>query len=586
MNLNQLEIKLKRTRADEIQALYRDVKQLMDKNFFPKGLKYKDDLITFLINACKDEKFAENFRKNILDKELNALYSYLIWEESSIDTSKANELFGIKFPRIKLRRYERYDEKLQYVGLFIKRKLSQDYGEDIDYLHIDNLSLLLLRQLAQKPQGYYLQTTDNLENTKYEYKNEDEVLEFISTIKEMLKDNLILFGKNSEKPMSKSLNFLKSATPINEFFIDKKLSLLATDMLTRSFSFYYRQCRFKRKEYESLKEFFKMQFDNRLFYFISRLFVTHLKKVRLDPTYSSERELFDITKLIINNLPKDGWVDFQGILTFCKYRDLRFDFNSSYKTSEYYFESSDKYTESSDITKEYYISGEYYRPLFFEPILKAVFYYLGSLGVVELKYDDPISPHKITSKENPYISIWDGLKYIKLTQLGRYVLGYEKSYHQKKIEKQQKDIKFDEYKPIITIDKSDTILLSKLESYTVSYDANKYILNYNKIFRDCKTLKALELKIESFYKIFATKPTKVFDQFFDEIKNNANMLKKDLKLITIELQNNKKLLNLFMTNKKLQELTIKASGYRVLVAKDDIPKLTKIIKENGFFIEF
>jgi len=36
----------------------------------------------------------------------------------------------------------------------------------------------------------------------------------------------------------------------------------------------------------------------------------------------------------------------------------------------------------------------------------------------------------------------------------------------------------------------------------------------------------------------------------------------------------------------LQEMTIKASGYRVLVKKEDIPKLTKIVKDNGFFVEF
>jgi hypothetical protein len=74
--------------------------------------------------------------------------------------------------------------------------------------------------------------------------------------------------------------------------------------------------------------------------------------------------------------------------------------------------------------------------------------------------------------------------------------------------------------------------------------------------------------------------------FFDEIKSKSNMLKKDLKQVVIELNNDKRLLNLFMTNKKLQTIIIKASGYRVLVLKDDLSKLTKIVKENGFFIDF
>jgi hypothetical protein len=41
-----------------------------------------------------------------------------------------------------------------------------------------------------------------------------------------------------------------------------------------------------------------------------------------------------------------------------------------------------------------------------------------------------------------------------------------------------------------------------------------------------------------------------------------------------------------MNNRKLQELIIKAEGYRIIVLKNDIPKVTKIAKDNGFFIEF
>ena len=94
------------------------------------------------------------------------------------------------------------------------------------------------------------------------------------------------------------------------------------------------------------------------------------------------------------------------------------------------------------------------------------------------------------------------------------------------------------------------------------------------------------MKIDGFYNNIEQNPPKVFKEFFEQIKENANMLKKDIKQIVINLENNKKLLNLFLRNKKLQELTVKAQGYRIIVSKDDISKLTKIVKDNGFFIEF
>ena len=127
---------------------------------------------------------------------------------------------------------------------------------------------------------------------------------------------------------------------------------------------------------------------------------------------------------------------------------------------------------------------------------------------------------------------------------------------------------------------------AKLEPFTEKYDKGRYILSYAKIFKDCKSRKILDIKIDNFYNNIEKNPPQIFKDFFEQIKKDSNMLKRDLSQIVIELKDNKKLLNLFLKNKKLQDLIIKAEGYRVIVNKKDIPKLTKIVKDNGFFIEF
>ncbi len=215
-----------------------------------------------------------------------------------------------------------------------------------------------------------------------------------------------------------------------------------------------------------------------------------------------------------------------------------------------------------------------------------MFFYLGALGILELKYNDPISVHDITAKGKSYISVWDGLRYVKLTALGRYIFDFEESYTAPKTMQKTSTVKFDEYKPIITIQNNDAIMLAKLEPFTEKYDTNRYILSYSKLFKDCKTTKLLNAKIDKFYTLFDQPVPLLFDNYFDEIQSKSNMLKRDLSQIVIELKDNKQLLNLFMNNKKLQELIIKASGYRIIVSKTDIPKLTKILRDNGFFVEF
>lgn len=436
--------------------------------------------------------------------------------------------------------------------------------------------------------------TINPEDTKYTYTNEKGVLEFIDVIEDMLKSNLIEFGKTNEKPLGKTLNILKSTTSSQEFYNTKQLNSFSTDMLTRAFSYYYWSTKsFQETPLDSLQEFISLQVTNQLPFFISRIFASHLKKVRYDFYHTSQNKLFDLFGQILNKLPSDGWCSVDEIFEFCKSNNFRFDFESRYKTSSYFMEC-DFTIDDEDDYGELHCDDFYYQILFFEPILKALMFYLGALGILELKYNDPISQYNIKAKGKPYISVWDSLEYVKLTNLGLYISGYTKEYKPTVETNKDSYIKFDEYKPIITINKTNTIISAKLELFAniientnmIKENENRYILSYTKIFKDCKTYKALELKIEAFYKIFDTKPPKIFDMFFDDIKSKSNMLKKDLKQVVIELKNDKRLLNLFMTNKKIQTIIIKASGYRVLVLKDDLPKLTKIVKENGFFIEF
>ena len=77
-----------------------------------------------------------------------------------------------------------------------------------------------------------------------------------------------------------------------------------------------------------------------------------------------------------------------------------------------------------------------------------------------------------------------------------------------------------------------------------------------------------------------------FTHFFESIKTDANLIHKEPKFITLKLEKNQKLLNFFMRNERLNRLIVKASGYRILVAKEDLTRVASILKEHGFFVEF
>ena len=546
------------------------------------SVKTHHDHVEIVLNILLNKKILDDiYAKLIKDTTVKAIYNYLIWVNNKLSTNTAIDEYGFNSDNIKMKEDNSYHNKYNLSGdyEFIDRWIVSTWQGMSDFLELDEDILELLKLIFPKPDDYELQSVAKLNDTQYSYNNEEGVLQFINIAEEMLRNNLVEFGKTNEKPLLKTLNILKSTSGIMEFYKEKKIDNIATDMLTRSFYYYFlKNKQFKSDGLSTLKDFITLQFDNQLDFFISRIFFSHLKKVRYDYYYSSQNDLLETAKLIVNNLIPLNWVDIKNIRNFCLYRKLNLNIESNHKAKEYYMEGED----------ERIGCDFYYQELYYEPALKALLFYLGALGVLELKYDDSISPYgsDLAAKGKNNISTWDGLKYVRLTNLGLYLLGVNKTYEVKKIEQKVSTVKFDEYKPIITVDNTDTLMLAKIDSFVDKYEENRYILSYSKIFKDCKNKKSLELKIDAFYKIFDKKLPKVFDHFFNEIKENSNMLKRDLKLITIELKNNKKLLNLFMTNKKLQEITTKASGYRVLVLKDDLPKLTKIVKDNGFFIEF
>jgi len=539
-----------------------------------------------LFFKMKESRYFERCFYTALAKSEASRYIYgeLIWKAYPLDTQEVRKKTNKYFKEVEDENYYYEEYALEDEFSFVMRKIHYGYSSKHDILYLESEIRELLKLFFPVPNDYNLAVVENLVETTHHYSNEEGIFPFIHNIQELLDNNLIEFGKTNEKPMVKSLNLLKDSTKLEEFYQQKKIDNLALDMLTRSFYYYKSRFQFKAKELDSLMLFMEYQLKGAFSFTISRIFTSHLKKVRFGKYLNEEKELFDLLKYIIKMMPKDAWVAFDNILSHTYYRELYFDFEDRYRTENYEFTSDKEEKYGGNIINV----GDHHGELFHEPVLKGVFFYMGALGLMELKYDDPISPHKeIRAKDKPYISVWDDLKYVKLTKLGEYVFGFRKAYTPKEIVVKKDDrVKFDEFKPMITVDKSNSIMVAKLEPFTEKIDANRYMLTHNKLFRECKHLKDLKLKIEGFYSKIEKNPPKVFIEFFDEAIANANLMKRNLKQVVIELESNKKLLNLFMRNKKLQELLIKAEGYRIIVFKEDIPKVTRIVKENGFFVEF
>ncbi len=570
----------------DYEEILKYTREFISPVLLERELKRKNDYVDLFATLFADTTFLDNFLfKLYANKASQQIYNTLVWEKEVEAVETLNARYHLHLSTAIPPYNEHREVYLKNELALVKQVSAYSYRGSSNNVMIQENIRELLRLVLPLPKDYYIVATEEIKETEFSYNNEAGVLNFLGIMEEMMQNSLVEFGKTNEKPLAKSLNILKSSSTSKEFYTEKKLDSFATDMLTRSFYYYYsRHKKFEAEKPESLKQFVLNQLEDNYYFFISRIFLSYLKKVRYDGYYSSERTLLHTLKYILKALPQGEFVSMQNIIHYCQYRDIKLDLESPHKTDEYNIEC-DFETERGVETDIMYV-GSNYDVLFLEPLLKASMFYFGALGILELRYDEPVSPYIITAKGKPYLTPWDSLSYVKLTKLGEFVFGLCKSYEYKEVAPKKKGLKFDEFKPIITVGREDTIMRTKLEAYADKYDGDRYILSYAKIFKDCKSTKLLQIKIDGFYKQIEANPPKIFKEYFTAITANANLLKRDLKQVVIELKNNPKLLQFFMKNKKLHDLVIKAEGYRVIVLKENIPKLTKIVKENGFFVEF
>ena len=335
-------------------------------------IKSHHDHVSFVMEILQNKKLVDEIYERLTnDRIVKQIYNHLIWINNKIQTGYALNIYGFDANTINLVENDTYHSKYNLSGdyEFVDRWIVSTWRGDNDFLELDEDLIELLKLIFPKPDDYQLLSVPKLNATQYSYNNEQGILQFINTIEDMLKNNLVEFGKTNEKPLLKTINILKATSGINEFYNQRKIDNLSTDMLTRSFYYFYLKTRkFKAKELDTLKEFIGLQFDNQLSYFITRIFFSHLKKVRYDFYYSSQNELFDTAKLILNNLTSLNWVDVINIKNFCIYRKLNLNIESNHKAYEYYMEGSDDRIECDT----------YYQELYYEPAIKAILFYLGA----------------------------------------------------------------------------------------------------------------------------------------------------------------------------------------------------------------
>ncbi|MDQ7066848.1 MAG: hypothetical protein Q9M40_01955 [Sulfurimonas sp.] len=177
----------------------------------------KDALVKYLVELLKQDKNVVAIAKKLTSTPISRfLYTSIVWERTAFETEFVMQKFGVKFSKPEGNRYginEEYLGGILSLILRATRSSSQFYiTDELDILTMDRKIISLMKILLPIPDDYELLGVNTPAKTEFTYSNEEQVFNFISVASEMLKNNLVEFGKTGEKPLAKSLNILKAST--------------------------------------------------------------------------------------------------------------------------------------------------------------------------------------------------------------------------------------------------------------------------------------------------------------------------------------------------------------------------------------
>ena len=182
-----------------------------------------------------------------------------------------------------------------------------------------------------------------------------------------------------------------------------------------------------------------------------------------------------------------------------------------------------------------------------------------------------------------YLSVFDGLQYIRLTPLGAFIAGLTKDYAFKG-ETESANLVLDDKRLLITLDGKDRLKAMVLGQLADKISENCYKVTCGSFLKACDTQEDIEGKIRLFRKQVSAKPPRIWEDFLNDILNKIDPLIPEPDLSVFRLKEHPELIELMARDEVLQKYILKAEGYHVLIPAKNLYKVKKRLEAFGYFI--
>ncbi|MBF0497744.1 MAG: hypothetical protein HQK58_14410 [Deltaproteobacteria bacterium] len=315
--------------------------------------------------------------------------------------------------------------------------------------------------------------------------------------------------------------------------------------------------------------------------FVVRQLLSHLHGLsQKSHDHLPERKVTPALLQIIRDLPLGQWVAIEDLISYARDGGIFIDFIPP--DGKAYITKGIEDQPGQLVYEKCLVSETNYPELVLTPFLKGVGFLLASLGLLDLAYDLPEN-RSVQQRNNSHLSVFDGLKYLRLTDLGGYVFGVSEQYQ---VIQRIEDIPavLAEDRLVITWAGKDQTLeemLTRIGRRVAEYD---YEVDHNSFLSSCSSVEDVIHLVTNFQRRFAARPPLIWQQFLDSLINKSDALEVKNSMLVFRIKADEELPVLMATDQILKKYVLTAENNHVIISSDDLPRVEKRLQKFGYFI--
>lgn len=428
------------------------------------------------------------------------------------------------------------------------------------------------------PDSATVRHTDTLPDGLHTFTAEMAIIAKVSMLNALYDNKKLTFG-SSPRLTAAAVKRLQKLVPVPEFFAsqtdDKLLSSLCSAMTYNTFCLWRTQTgRKKRPEApeEQIKAALATTLDNHAF--LLSLVLPYIKGFKRSCTVYANTTAIVARMLqeVLAEWHDKQWLTVEDIIMHvrtCSDRaEKDFLLIGSYEFDR--MEMKNSYTDTL-------IGYDNNVSMLSEPFVRGLLLLFAACGMVELACGDVQ-----TDGDSPY----DCLRYVRVTPLGRWLLGRADSYDNTAVADEKPVFELDSEHLFIKSPGNDSVAETFMADYAERITPRLYRVSYESFLKGCSTPKDVEQKIDTFARYVCATPPPIWSSFFDDLRQRSHPFgaPSDKYTIMQVAPDDRQLQRLLLTEPSVRCFVTKAEGYMVLIKTADMPKFAAALRKHGYLL--